>query len=122
MSKNDKDTDTGDIEVVMIELDADNDKDKELIEALARMSPGAATPKQVREMIYTPIFLVFVDHLKRRLKDSMGINKAAERLAQITHAILDTLDNEGASVEEGIMTLTFIVENIVAQIVQVEEV
>ena len=120
MSENDKDTDIGDIEVVMIELDADKDKDKELIETLDKMSSGAATPKQVREMIYTHIFLVFIDHLKRRLRDSMGINKAAERLAQITHAILDTLDNEGASVEEGIMALAFLTENIIVQIAQVK--
>ena len=110
-----------DIKVVMIELDADKDEDKELIEALAsRMSPGAATPKQVREMIYTQGFLAFVDHLKRRLKNSMGTNKATERLTQITRAILDTLDNEGASVEEGIMALAFITENIIVQIAQVK--
>lgn len=119
---NDKNIDIGDIEVIMIELDADNDKDRELIEALDKMSSGDVTPEQVREVIYTHIFLAFVDHLKRRLKDSTGTDKAAERLAQITHAILNTLDNEGASVEEGIMTLTFIVENIVAQIAQVKEV
>jgi len=119
---NNKNIDIGDIEVIMIELDADKDKDRELIEALDKMSSGDVTPEQMREMIYTQIFLVFIDHLKRRLKDSMGTDKAAERLAQITHAILNTLDNEGASVEEGIMALTFIVENIVAQIAQVKEV
>ena len=120
MPENDKDNGIGDIEVAMVELDAD--ENKELIEALNKMSSGDVTPEQVREMIYTRIFLAFVDHLKRRLKDSMGTNKAAERLTQITHAILDTLDNEGASVEEGIMALVFIIENIVAQIAQVKEV